>query len=835
MVKKLLVALFLLCVFTASSYAATHPTPSLGPILQAPTLAPNKNPITFPVPDQLIVTYNPGTSPQQLTKSIAEKEKALANPIARIKNQILIILGREKPLSSYITTLGTIKAAEKKANIVSSEVISTSFESQTEKVILKKGTDIDHAIKIYKSLPQVKNVDRNYIKVTTSSRIASDESVPNIVQNKYIVQYAPEQSPPEIKRKVQERARSQSSVGGTIRIAAEDAISSIASADTPERKLEQLNQITTEVGQKSETPLSKASTSLPSTLQNTFVVTTNGDASLSETIAAYKSAPGVVSVEEVRHVYATATPNDPGYSQQWALSQIHASEAWDVSKGNNDIIVAVIDSGVDYNHPDLVGRVIKGQDFVNGDNDPMDTCGHGTHVSGIIGAITNNALGIAGENWNVKILAVKAMTQVVINGKEECGSDDIVVLQAFQYATENGAKVINLSLGGQGPCTGVWQQYINYARSKGITVVVAAGNDNINTINASPGNCEGVINVGATGPNDKAASYSNYGSLVSIAAPGGEDALGCTATSCILSTYLQPATQTQPAKEGYAYAAGTSMAAPYVAGAAALYLSTHSGASPDAVKNALLSTADSINAGKSIGPRLNLAKLMGASTSPTTSPSPTSGDTTPTGTLSPSPTPTRVPGTSPTPTIPQPTAIPTLPPGNWEISIPVQLPGIGNGPGDNSNPQNKTRAGDLIFVDSEGKETKSSIGNFEYKNGIFSMEYTDALIAATDFPPKPGIYQVKIMMNNALPKFVPGFYYINEFPTHNKLVFPTIVLTVGDINNDGVLDVLDYNALLNCIKGACNNTTAADLNDDGTVDAKDLNILLRQFANRAGN
>ncbi len=314
-----------------------------------------------------------------------------------------------------------------------------------------------------------------------------------------------------------------------------------------------------------------------------------------------------------------AVPNDPLYPSMWDLQKIQMENAWNIQTGSNDVIVAVIDSGVDYTHSDFVGRrFVHGKDFVtcddyvinkdtsqilgcrepkSMDDDPMDNLGHGTHVAGTIGAVSNNSEGISGINWNISLMALKTQDK---NGN----GSGIEIPKAIEYAVDNGADVINMSLGGPGVCSqgSVYETAITYAVSKGVVVVVAAGNDSKDASGYIPASCKGVIVVGATGPNDERASYSNYGSIVTIAAPGGNQASKCTSETCISSTYPQ---------NQYTAMKGTSMASPHVAGVAALLLAQNPSLTPDDVKRCLVESGDPISTDKPIGgKRLNAYKAL---------------------------------------------------------------------------------------------------------------------------------------------------------------------------------------------------------------------------------
>ncbi len=317
----------------------------------------------------------------------------------------------------------------------------------------------------------------------------------------------------------------------------------------------------------------------------------------------------------------TATPNDPLYGAQWhyfapAASSygINLPPAWNITTGATSVVVAVLDTGIRFDHPDFAGRALAGYDFISdpayindGDgrdadaSDPGDVCTpssrsswHGTHVAGTIGAASNNGVGVAGVNWGSKILPVRVL------GK--CGNDDPDIIDAVRWAAgisvsgapnnPTPAKVINLSLGVSRGCTLAWQSAINDVLARGVTVVAAAGNSNANAANATPANCIGVIAVGATLRNGKRTSYSNYGAIVKISAPGGIcAAIPCTISDVdgILSTYN--AGVTAPGANIYNYLDGTSMATPHVAGVASLMLSANPSLSPAQVLDILRNTA----------------------------------------------------------------------------------------------------------------------------------------------------------------------------------------------------------------------------------------------------
>jgi thermitase len=259
--------------------------------------------------------------------------------------------------------------------------------------------------------------------------------------------------------------------------------------------------------------------------------------------------PGVAWVQP-NYIYRGAyVPSDPMYyPAQWGLASIAATAAWDVTKGTNTVVVAVVDTGVDYYHPDLAGRVDteNDYDFVNGDLDAFDDNGHGTHVSGIVAATMDNAIGVTGVAPECRILPVKVLSAAG-------WGDSAGVAAGIQYAADHGAKVINLSL--EGTADRLMGAAVVYARSKGCLVVAAVGNDGSSTGASYPARYPGVVGVGAADRYGARASFSNYGTGVDVAAPG----VG------VFSTLPG---------DRYGNMSGTSMASPFVAGVAALLFSS---------------------------------------------------------------------------------------------------------------------------------------------------------------------------------------------------------------------------------------------------------------------
>ncbi len=300
-----------------------------------------------------------------------------------------------------------------------------------------------------------------------------------------------------------------------------------------------------------------------------------------------------------------AVPNDPHFGLQWGPKQVHAPEAWGTSTGSGATI-AIVDSGVDLDHPDLAGKIVGGNTFIdcgssgcgNGDWESGGKAAgapdpHGTHVAGIAAATTNNGVGVAGVAPDAKLLAVKAL------GEEGGSFEDIA--SGVRWSADNGADVVNLSLGAlpgvqalviTGLITDL-EDAIKYASSKGVTVVAAAGND-FASICGTPASDEGALCVASTTREEGRSSFSNFAvkdDLNAVSAPGGAAFLSCKED--IISTVPLAAEdgfcEKRQGTTGYDFYAGTSMATPHVAGVAGLLAAQ--GRTRENVLDTLLSTA----------------------------------------------------------------------------------------------------------------------------------------------------------------------------------------------------------------------------------------------------
>jgi len=318
----------------------------------------------------------------------------------------------------------------------------------------------------------------------------------------------------------------------------------------------------------------------------TMVYSVGGFMSADQTLAYYRSMPNVAWAEYDFKVKAVADVNDTYVSQQWDFAKVNMPAV----QGRNfaEVPVAIVDTGADSTHPDLNGKVLKGWNFLTNTDAYADDNGHGTHVAGTIAACTNNGLGVAGFSYNSKLLIAKVL------GSDGSGTVSGVA-SGIRWAADNGAKVVNLSLGSPTDSNAL-QEAITYATNKGALVVAAAGNSGVTT-KFYPAGDVGVLSVGASSRDDSRASFSNYGSWVRVAAPGDG----------ILSTL--------PGNK-YGVYSGTSMASPHVAAMAALVFGQKGlSTKPADVQAAIEAGCDPVGSWVAKG-RINAQKMLDGSVAP---------------------------------------------------------------------------------------------------------------------------------------------------------------------------------------------------------------------------
>jgi len=388
-------------------------------------------------------------------------------------------------------------------------------------------------------------------------------------------------------------------------------------------------------------------------------------------VAVLRGRPEVLFAEPDYRAAAAVAPNDPALGDQWALARINAPAAWSIVTGTAAVTIAVVDSGVTLDHPDLAPKLWTNPDEIpgnridddgNGQVDDMhgwryyhrwsgstyvpaedanvaDDYGHGTHVAGIAAAATNNGIGIAGVAWGATVMPVKVLDQYGVGWYSD-------IAAGIVYAVENGAAVINLSLGGA-PASDTLCAAVAYARAAGALVVAAAGN--AGAVVFYPAACAGALAVAATDQVDGHPGFSNFGPQVALAAPGVD----------IYSTW--------PWVGGYFTKSGTSMAAPHVSGVVALVWTRWPDWSADAVSRQIVGTALDVGEPgwdpQTGWGRLDAAAAVGTivapTATPTITPTATDGPSTATATHTPTATDTPAPTATPTATAYVATSTPT--------------------------------------------------------------------------------------------------------------------------------------------------------------------------------
>lgn len=302
-------------------------------------------------------------------------------------------------------------------------------------------------------------------------------------------------------------------------------------------------------------------------------LTTNNPQEVIDIIERLNEYPCVAFAEPDFYLDRHIIPDDPYYTYLWGVQKIDCPTAWNYTTGSSDVVVGITDSGINYNHPDLIdnmwiaprGHGIHGRDFENGIDDPMDYTGHGTHVAGTVGAVGNNLTGITGVCWTVKLAALK-IGGFIFNLA--------AAVRAIDYANKNNILILNNSWGSIFYSSSLKHAIDNY---NGLFIVSAGNsgsNNDIVPVYPSSYNSKNIISVAASNRNDTLASFSNYGAeSVNIAAPGTD----------ILSTSFDST---------YSYMNGTSMAAPHVAGAAALLKGYRPELTSLEIKDIILSSVD---------------------------------------------------------------------------------------------------------------------------------------------------------------------------------------------------------------------------------------------------
>ena len=354
--------------------------------------------------------------------------------------------------------------------------------------------------------------------------------------------------------------------------------------------------------------------------------------------AALALDPNVLRAQPNFYRYADFTPNDPHYIYQWNLPKIQMPTAWNVTAGSG-ITVAIVDTGVAYENygqyklaSDLAGTTfVAGWNFINSTVHANDDNAHGTHVAGTIAQTTNNLTGTAGIAYQARIMPLKALNA------DGAGQDDWVA-SAIVWAADNGAKVINLSLGAESP-SGILEDAVIYAHDKGAVIVAAAGNNGLGTL-VYPAAYPSVIAVGAVRYDETKPGYSSYGTGLGLVAPGGDlsvDQNNDGYPDGILQQTFDPNSK-DPADFAYWFFQGTSMAAPHVSGVAVLVLAHGVATTPEQVRQALQQTAKDLGQ-PGWDPIYGYGLVQAKSALDWTLPTPT-----PTATpLGPTPTPTRTP------------------------------------------------------------------------------------------------------------------------------------------------------------------------------------------------
>jgi len=646
---------------------------------------------------------------------------------------------------------------------------------------------------------------------------------PKYAPNRIIVKFKKDQSPLVLQEKVDERIKQRSSLTGLLSQQITDVAYHIRGQELPEIQLEKLNSFA-EIRDVEGTSIFKL---LPQS-KETFIYenTEKKDIDVEKIAVDFEKLKEVDFAEPDYVTRAFFTPNDTYYSIQWNYDKINAPNAWDIEKGsaNGSVIIAVVDTGIAWNHLDLDDKILAVYDLCSGDM-YMDCSGskgydyntHGSHVAGTAAAETNNAKGVAGTGFNTKLISLKALDN---HGK---GYDTWMAnaLYTLIYYYSGDHIVVNMSLG-LGNNSQVLQNAVTAAHNAGFVIVAAAGNENTNTISYPAGSLE-VISVASIGPNDTKSSFSNYGpSWVDIAAPGGEIPCKGDGSNCILST-------TSVGIDGLHYfglMAGTSQASPHVAGAAALVWGKNPSFTNLQVRNILQSSASQI---MGTGTYWKYGKLNAAAAL-----APPAATITPIPTLTPLPTST--PTLTPTPTTaPAPDLIvesinvidsQTGPSGTYDI---------------------------VVTIKNQGDATAGFHRNYLYLNPIdqppiLSTQDTSNGTYGGNLP--PGQNYEWAIIENAFAETNYVIYawvdrdngVIESDDSNNQLMIDYTVLaptptpdacplfSLGDVTCDGVINSADYavwyTEYLCTIDDNINCTTESDFDNNGIINLFDFVILI---------
>ena len=463
-------------------------------------------------------------------------------------------------------------------------------------------------------------------------------------------------------------------------------------------------------------------------------------------LAALQRDPTIEFAERDYVAEAAFVPNDTYVvsGSEWHLEKIMAPQAWNINFGASNIIIAVLDSGINAAHPDLSANTLPGYDFVWDDNDPNDDYGHGTAVVGVIAAAGNNGIGVAGVAFHSKILPVKVMDASGFAAYS-------TLAQGIRYAVDQGARIINISIAGNSPSSTL-QDAINYAWNNNVIVVAAAGNT-ASSGPQYPAACEYAVAVSATEPDDTLATFSSTGNHLALAAPGDN----------IFTTSRDLA-------RPYAAWRGTSFASPVVAGVAALVASANSSLNNTQIVELLKQTADDVGVvgfDASFGHgRVNAARAVSEATG------------------------IPIGDAEPQPPLPSPPAATNPPPPEVVLTRPT--------------PNATLRLGTMVSLAAAATTTNSAVTNLEfYANGVRLAGGNRAALAYNWRPVQPGVYSIMAAAMDALGQratstsveivvvdMVPPSLTVSSAPPNNaRLNEPDLTLAGTARDNIGVARV----------------------------------------------